>query len=53
MSELINYNRIPENLQKEIATTVVAISEISGKSIKTLFNTISLLKPVLKIQDVI
>jgi len=44
MSELVSYNRRPEDLPEEIAVTVTAIFEISGKSIKTLFNMISLLK---------
>jgi ParB family transcriptional regulator, chromosome partitioning protein len=53
MSELVRYNRKPETLPKEIVTTIVTISEISAKSINTLYNTISLLKLVPKIQDVI
>ena len=44
VSELVSYNRRPEDLPEEIAVTVTAIFEISGKSIKTLFNMISLLK---------
>jgi hypothetical protein len=36
---------------EEIACTVQAISEIAGKSVSTLFRTISLLKLVPKIQD--
>ncbi|MCX5813033.1 MAG: ParB/RepB/Spo0J family partition protein [Proteobacteria bacterium] len=44
MSELAMYNRRPEDLPEEIAITVIAISEISGKSIMTLHRTISLLK---------
>ncbi|MCX5811568.1 MAG: ParB/RepB/Spo0J family partition protein [Proteobacteria bacterium] len=44
MNELVNYDRRPEDLSKEIADTVSAISEISGKSIRTLSRTISLLK---------
>ncbi|MCX5809023.1 MAG: ParB/RepB/Spo0J family partition protein, partial [Proteobacteria bacterium] len=44
MSELVSYNRRPEDLPEEIAVTVTAIVEISGKSIKTLFNGLSLLK---------
>ncbi|MBA4417823.1 MAG: hypothetical protein C0392_07925 [Syntrophus sp. (in: bacteria)] len=53
MGELVNYDRRPEDLSGEIADTVSAISEISGKSIRTLSRTISLLKLVPKIQDVI
>ncbi|MCX5811164.1 MAG: hypothetical protein NT178_01265, partial [Proteobacteria bacterium] len=44
MSELVMYNRRPEDLPEEIAINVIAISEISGKSIMTLHRTISLLK---------
>jgi hypothetical protein len=53
MSDLVSYNRRPEDLPKEIAITVIAISEIAGKSIMTLFRTISLLKLVPKIQEAI
>ena len=44
MSDLIKYNRKPDTLQEEMVTTVVTISEISGKSITTLYNGLSLLK---------
>ena len=44
MGDLVMYNRRPEDLPEEIAVTVTAIIEISGKSIKTLFNRQSLLK---------
>jgi ParB family chromosome partitioning protein len=44
MSELVMYNRRPEDVSEEIALTFRAISEISVKSIPTLFNAISLLK---------
>ena len=44
MSALVTYNRRPEDLQEEIATTVVAIAEIAGKSINTMYNGLSLLK---------
>ncbi|MCX5810404.1 MAG: hypothetical protein NTX36_13730, partial [Proteobacteria bacterium] len=44
MSELVSYNRRPEDLPQEIATTVVATAEIAGKSITTLYNGLSLLK---------
>ncbi len=53
MSDLVRYNRKPETLPEEIVTTVVTISEISAKSINTLYNTISLLKLVPKIQEAI
>ncbi|MCX5812457.1 MAG: hypothetical protein NT178_07915 [Proteobacteria bacterium] len=43
MSDLVSYNRRPEDLPEEIVFTVKAISEISGKSYPTLFRTISLL----------
>ena len=39
-----SYNRRPEDLPEEIVTTVVTITEITGKSISTLFNGLSLLK---------
>ena len=51
MSELVSYNRRPEDLPEEIAVTVTAIFEISGKSIKTLFNGLSLLKLPDEIQE--
>jgi ParB family transcriptional regulator, chromosome partitioning protein len=44
INELVNYDRRPEDLSKEIADTVSAISEIAGKSIRTLSRMISLLK---------
>ena len=44
MNELVNYDRRPEDLSKEIADTLSAIAEISGKSIRTLSRTLSLLK---------
>ena len=44
INELMNYNRRPEDVPEEIAFTVKAIIEVSGKSIPTLFRTISLLK---------
>jgi hypothetical protein len=53
MSELVVYERRQEDLPQEIRVTVTQISKIAGKSIKTLFNMISLLKLVPKIQDVI
>jgi len=53
MSELMNYDRRPEDVSKEFAATVAATIEISGKSTRTLHRTMSLLKLVPKIQDVI
>ena len=53
MSELMNYNLKPESVSKEVTDTVSVIAEISGKSTRTLLRTISLLKLVPKIQDVI
>ncbi|MCX5806796.1 MAG: hypothetical protein NT010_12165 [Proteobacteria bacterium] len=53
MSILVSYKRRPEDLPGGVAPTVGAIIEISAKSITTLYNTISLLKLVPKIQDVI
>jgi hypothetical protein len=53
MSELVKYNRKPDLLSKETVDTVSTISEIVGKSTRTLLSTISLLKLVPKIQDVI
>ena len=44
MSELVSYKRRPEDLSDQVAPTVGAIAEITGKSISTLFNMISLLK---------
>ena len=51
MSELMNYDRRPEDVSKEFAATVAATIEISGKSTRTLHRTMSLLKLVPKIQD--
>ena len=53
MSDLVMYNRRPEDVSEEIAFTVNAIIEISGKSYPTLFRTISLLKNPLEIQTAI
>jgi len=44
MNDLTSYNRRPEDVSEEIAFTVKAIIQIAGKSIPTLFRTISLLK---------
>jgi ParB/RepB/Spo0J family partition protein len=53
MSELVSYNRSPDYVSQEVSLTVRETLEISGKSIQTLHRTISLLKLVPKIQDVI
>jgi ParB family chromosome partitioning protein len=53
LSELVVYERRQEDLPQEIRVTVTQISEIVGKSIKTIFNAISLLKLIPKIQDAI
>ncbi|MCX5812856.1 MAG: ParB/RepB/Spo0J family partition protein [Proteobacteria bacterium] len=50
MSILMSFNRRPEDLPEEIANTVIAISEIVGKSIMTLHRTVSLLKLSSEIQ---
>ena len=39
-----SYNRRPEDLSDQVAPTVGAIVEITGKSMSTMFSTISLLK---------
>ncbi|MCX5816738.1 MAG: ParB/RepB/Spo0J family partition protein [Proteobacteria bacterium] len=44
MNDLVSYKRRPEDLSDKIAPTVGAIVEITGKSINTLFNGLSLLK---------
>ena len=44
MNDLTSYNRRPEDVPEEVAFTVKAIIEVSGKSIPTLFRTLSLLK---------
>ena len=43
MSELVSYDRRPEDLSKEIADTVSAIAEISGKSTRTMLRMLSLI----------
>ena len=53
MSELTSYNRRPEDVPEVIAITVIAISEIVGKPIMTMFRTISLLKNPPEIQAAI
>ena len=44
MNELMSYNRRPDSVSEEIAETVSAIVEISGKTARTLYNGLSLLK---------
>ena len=44
MSELVNYNRSPDYVSEGFSATVAETLEISGKSIRTLHRTISLLK---------
>ena len=44
MNDLIKYDRRPDDLTKEVVETFSTISEIAGKSIKTLFNGFSLLQ---------
>jgi len=51
MSEFVNYKLKPDDPSNQLTPTVGVIIEITGKSITTLFNTISLLKLVPKIQD--
>ena len=53
MSELVRYTRKPETLPEEVVKTFLTIVEISGKSISTLFRTISLLKNPPEIQAAI
>ncbi|MCX5805439.1 MAG: ParB/RepB/Spo0J family partition protein [Proteobacteria bacterium] len=53
MCDLVSYNRRPEDLPEEIATTFVATTKIAAKSISTLFNIISLLKLSPEIQAAI
>ncbi|MCX5818023.1 MAG: ParB N-terminal domain-containing protein, partial [Proteobacteria bacterium] len=44
MSDLVNFERSPDYLSKEVSETFSEIVEIAGKTIKTLFNGLSLLK---------
>jgi ParB family chromosome partitioning protein len=53
MSELVSYKRRPEDLPEGVAPTVGAIMEITGKSITTLYNGLSLLKLFPEIQAAI
>jgi ParB family transcriptional regulator, chromosome partitioning protein len=53
MSELVNVMRTPDYASEGFSATVAETLEIVGKSIKTLFNTISLLKLSPEIQAAI
>ena len=53
LNEMMSYNRRPDSVSEIIAATVAAIIEISGKSSKTLYNLISLLKTPPEIQSAI
>jgi len=53
MSELVNYDRGSKYATEGFSETVSEILKISAKSTKTLYNTISLLKLVPKIQTTI
>jgi ParB family transcriptional regulator, chromosome partitioning protein len=53
MALLVNFNRSPAQLSEAVSTTVVEISQIAGKSITTLFNTLSLLRLNSTIQDAV
>jgi hypothetical protein len=53
MSELVKVMCAPDYTSQEFLETVSKTLEISRKSTRTLYNTISLLKLVPKIQDVI
>jgi hypothetical protein len=44
MSELMWYMRKPEDVSEEVVATVATTLEISGKTIRTLYNGLSLLK---------
>ncbi|MCX5815479.1 MAG: hypothetical protein NTX75_04450 [Proteobacteria bacterium] len=49
----MNYDRRPEDLSKEIVDTVSTTADISGKSIRALYNAISLLKNLPEIRTAI
>ena len=53
MSVLVSYNRRPEDVSEEIAETVSAIVVIVGKTTRTVFNGLSLLKTPDEIQAAI
>jgi hypothetical protein len=44
MNDLTSYNRRPDDVSKAIVDTLSTIAEISGKSTRTPFNGISILK---------
>ena len=53
MNDLVSYKRRPEDLSDQIAPTFGAIIEITGKSITTLYDGLSLLKLPDEIQSAI
>ena len=53
MSELVVYERRPGDQLEEIRVTVTRICEIAGKTMRTLFNGLSLLKLPPEIQAAI
>ncbi|MCX5816283.1 MAG: hypothetical protein NTX75_08585 [Proteobacteria bacterium] len=53
MNELMNYNLKPDSVLKEVTDTLSVIADISGKSIRTMSRTISLLKLPPEIQAAI
>ncbi len=53
MSEIVSYKLRPDDLLNQVTPTVGVMIEITGKSITTLFNTISLLKLSPEIQAAI
>ncbi len=53
MSDLVMYNRRPEDLPEPFASTVDAIMQIAGKAYTSLFRTLSLLKNPDEIQAAI
>jgi ParB family transcriptional regulator, chromosome partitioning protein len=50
---LVKYNRRPEDVSGNVAATFAAISKISGKAIRALYDTLSLLKLEDEIKDAI
>ncbi|MCX5817887.1 MAG: ParB/RepB/Spo0J family partition protein [Proteobacteria bacterium] len=53
MSELVSFERSPDYLSKEVSETFSEIVEIVGKTVRTLFNVLSLLKLSPEIQTAI
>jgi ParB family transcriptional regulator, chromosome partitioning protein len=53
ISEMVNYDRRRKDVSEEVACTLQATSDIAGKSMSTLFRTISLLKNPPEIQAAI